>query len=201
MLNRCRLATLKSRDDQVANVLKKTEQALVSKRNDAGLIQNCITQALLQAMEAEVTIRCLPDQVDLVQSLLNNAAATYQQMTQQQVNIELDRKNFLQESKIGGIVLITKRGRLTIDNTLVARLNLISQQLLPEIRNTLFGENKNRKFKDWESLGQTQRALFVYTAQVIIRSSFSWVYNCVFMLHIHLFSAHTHTYIFFTFRV
>ena len=79
---------------------------------------------------------------------LQAAASTYNQMTQQNVKIELDTKNFLREDKIGGIVLITKRGRLTIDNTLVARLQLISQQLLPEIRGTLFGENPNRKFKD-----------------------------------------------------
>jgi len=76
------------------------------------------------------------------------ATATYKQMTQQTVKIELDQQNFLKPEKIGGIVLITKRGRLFIDNTLVARLQLISQQLLPEIRGTLFGENPNRKFRD-----------------------------------------------------
>jgi len=148
MLNRCRLATLKARDDQVGAVLKKTEQALVGKRNDRDLIQNCIIQALLQANEPEVTIRCLQDQQSMVEGLLNAAASTYNQMTQQTVKIELDTKYFLPAAKIGGIVLITKRGRLTIDNTLVARLQLISQQLLPEIRGTLFGENPNRKFKD-----------------------------------------------------
>lgn len=148
MLNRCRLATLKARDDQVKGVLKKTEQSLISKRNDRDLIQNCIVQALLQANEPEVTIRCIQDQQSMVEGLFNAAASTYNQMTQQNVKIELDTKNFLREDKIGGIVLITKRGRLTIDNTLVARLQLISQQLLPEIRGTLFGENPNRKFKD-----------------------------------------------------
>merc|ERR1712050_571254 len=148
MLNRCRLSTLKARDDQVAAVLKKTEQSLVAKRNDRELIQNCIVQALLQANEPEVTIRCLRDQRDMVEGLLNAAASAYNQMTQQTVKIELDSQNFLPDAKIGGIVLITKRGRLTIDNTLVARLQLISQQLLPEIRATLFGENPNRKFKD-----------------------------------------------------
>merc|ERR1712050_97648 len=148
MLNRCRLATLKARDDQVAAVLKKTEQALISKRNNQALIQNCIVQALLQANEPEVTIRCIQDQQSMVQGLLNVASTTYSQMTQQTVKIELDTNNFLPAAKIGGIVLITKRGRLTIDNTLVARLHLISQQLLPEIRGTLFGENPNRKFKD-----------------------------------------------------
>ena len=69
-------------------------------------------------------------------------------MTNKDINIEVDKQNFLNSEKIGGVMLITKRGRLTIDNTIVARLELISQQLLPEIRTTLFGANKNRRFND-----------------------------------------------------
>lgn len=35
-----------------------------------------------------------------------------------------------------------------VPNTLEARLELISQQLVPEIRTALFGRNVNRKFTD-----------------------------------------------------
>lgn len=35
-----------------------------------------------------------------------------------------------------------------IPNTLEARLELISQQLVPEIRTALFGRNVNRRFTD-----------------------------------------------------
>lgn len=35
-----------------------------------------------------------------------------------------------------------------ISNTLESRLELIAQQLIPEIRNALFGRNINRKFTD-----------------------------------------------------
>lgn len=35
-----------------------------------------------------------------------------------------------------------------VPNTLESRLELISQQLVPEIRNALFGRNVNRKFTD-----------------------------------------------------
>jgi len=148
MLNRCRLASLKSRDDLVKGVIDKTKQALISKRGDTELLTNCIVQALLQSMEADVLIRCMSDQVDLVEQLVNHAKATYQSMTNKDINIEVDKQNFLNSEKIGGVMLITKRGRLTIDNTIVARLELISQQLLPEIRTTLFGANKNRRFND-----------------------------------------------------
>ena len=71
MLNRCRLASLKSRDDLVKGVIDKTKQALISKRGDTELLTNCIVQALLQSMEADVLIRCMSDQVDLVDQLVN----------------------------------------------------------------------------------------------------------------------------------
>lgn len=35
-----------------------------------------------------------------------------------------------------------------VPNTLESRLELISQQLVPEIRQALFGRNPNRKFTD-----------------------------------------------------
>lgn len=37
---------------------------------------------------------------------------------------------------------------LQVSNTLESRLELIAQQLIPEIRNALFGRNLNRKFTD-----------------------------------------------------
>lgn len=37
---------------------------------------------------------------------------------------------------------------LQVPNTLEARLELISQQLVPEVRTALFGRNVNRKFTD-----------------------------------------------------
>lgn len=39
-------------------------------------------------------------------------------------------------------------GRIKISNTLETRLELIAQQLIPEIRTALFGINSNRKFND-----------------------------------------------------
>lgn len=38
--------------------------------------------------------------------------------------------------------------RTQVANTLESRLELIAQQLVPEIRNALFGRNMNRKFND-----------------------------------------------------
>lgn len=39
-------------------------------------------------------------------------------------------------------------GKIEINNTFEERLRLLEHDALPSIRTTLFGENKNRRFKD-----------------------------------------------------
>jgi len=40
------------------------------------------------------------------------------------------------------------KGKIKVDNTLEARLAMIAQERLPQIRSALFGVNQNRKFND-----------------------------------------------------
>lgn len=61
---------------------------------------------------------------------------------------QLDKENYLPVECCGGVELLAHRGRIKIANTLEARLDLIAQQLVPQIRNALFGKNVNRKFTD-----------------------------------------------------
>lgn len=46
------------------------------------------------------------------------------------------------------IHIILFLGRIKVSNTLETRLELIAQQLVPDIRSALFGSNPNRKFDD-----------------------------------------------------
>ena len=48
----------------------------------------------------------------------------------------------------GGVELFAQRGKIKVNNTLEARLAMISQNKLPETRTALFGANENRKFRD-----------------------------------------------------
>lgn len=148
MLNRNRLQLLKSRDDQISNVIEKTKQQLSSQRNSQELLENIIVQSLLQVTEPEVTFRCVEDQFRLVQEALPSAVSKYTEMTGKKVDCKIDDSKFLTPDRIGGVVLITKKNRLVVDNTLMARVELVSRQLLPEIRTILFGKNGNRKFMD-----------------------------------------------------
>lgn len=48
----------------------------------------------------------------------------------------------------GGVIIFNGTGKIDINNTLDERLKLLEIEALPSVRETLFGENKNRKFKD-----------------------------------------------------
>ena len=48
----------------------------------------------------------------------------------------------------GGVELLTRQGKIKVDNTLEARLNMVAHNNLPQMRNSLFGANTNRKFFD-----------------------------------------------------
>ena len=53
-----------------------------------------------------------------------------------------------QTSSAGGIEMYAHKGKIKVDNTLEARLQMIAENTMPQIRTALFGANENRKFND-----------------------------------------------------
>ncbi|XP_037927225.1 V-type proton ATPase subunit E-like [Teleopsis dalmanni] len=99
-------------------------------------------------MEPQVLLRCREDDLDLIKEVLPHATQQYTENIKQDVNITVATDNYLPADTCGGVELIALNGRVKVPNTLESRLDLISQQLVPEIRNALFGRNTNRKFTD-----------------------------------------------------
>lgn len=56
------------------------------------------------------------------------------------------------DCRSGGVELVAQNGKFVVENTLESRLDLMSQQMVPELRTILFGRNPNRKFTDWKCL-------------------------------------------------
>lgn len=48
----------------------------------------------------------------------------------------------------GGVFILNGTGKIDINNTFEERLKLLETDALPAVRTILFGENKNRKFRD-----------------------------------------------------
>nr|AWI63385.1 vacuolar ATP synthase subunit E [Sogatella furcifera] len=152
MLNQARLKALKVREDHVRSVLEESRKRLGEvTRNPAKykeVLQYLIVQGLLQLLEANVVLRVREMDVSLIEGILGLCTEQYTKLTGKEVSVKVDSENFLPAETCGGIELFARSGRIKVPNTLEARLELISQQLVPEIRVALFGRNPNRKFAD-----------------------------------------------------
>jgi V-type H+-transporting ATPase subunit E len=152
MLNAARLKVLKAREDHVANVLDEAKRKLAEITKDQGtyknLVQQLITQGLLQLLEANVLLRCRQADLSLVESVMAPALATYKEKTGKECNLKVDQESFLNPNVGGGIELLAQKGKIKISNTLDARLDMIAKQMIPAIRTSLFGRNVNRRFAD-----------------------------------------------------
>jgi len=161
-LNQSRLKLLKAREEGVQKILAVAHDRLAQLSKDqkqyAVLVKALILQGLLKLREPKVDIVCRKEDVNLVQTLLGEAAAMYQQKVGQAVHLEIDSKTFLPSGRehsqkegefcSGGIVLSSHEGKIICSNTLDARLAMCFEQNLPTIRNTSYGRSLTRKHND-----------------------------------------------------
>lgn len=150
--NQARLKVLKAREDHVYGVVEEARRRLGQITSDpdryGAVLQALITQGLFQLLEPQVTVRCRQADVSLVQSVLEGAMAQYKEATKGktcQVNVD---DVYLPANVCGGVEMHTRGNRIKVTNTLESRLDLLSSQMLPEVRTALFGRNANRKFDD-----------------------------------------------------
>ncbi|KAJ8709204.1 hypothetical protein PYW07_009030 [Mythimna separata] len=152
MLNQARLKVLKVREDHVRNLLDEARKRLAevpkNQKMYGELLTSLVVQALFQLMENAVTLRVRQADKQLVESVLGKAQNDYKAKIKKDTVLKIDPDNWLSPDTCGGIELVALKGRIKICNTLESRLELIAQQLLPEIRTALFGRNPNRKFTD-----------------------------------------------------
>lgn len=152
MLNQARLKVLKVREDHVRNVLDEARKRLGEVTQDISqyreILKLLIIQGLCQLTESHIIIRVRQIDLPLVESLLDSVQDAYKQITKKDVTVKIDQDNFLSSDSCGGVDLLAAKGRIKVSNTLETRLELIAQQLIPDIRSALFGSNPNRKFND-----------------------------------------------------
>lgn len=148
MLNQARLKVLREGEEHIGKVLEEARRHLGDITRDEPryreLLERLILQSLLRLLETEATVCCRPKDKKLIDT--DTVARKYQALTGQTVQLSLEGN--LSESICGGVELVSKRGRIRVCNTLESRLDMISHQLLPQIRTALFGRNPNRKFND-----------------------------------------------------
>jgi len=113
-----------------------------------------VCQSLYQLMEPTAVVRCRKCDSTLVGGLIKDAVSQYKQNTGKEVTLTLDTVNHLppkddpHEPCAGGVKLFTPDGKIAVDNTLNARLQVVLAQKLPDVKIMLFGRSTQRKHID-----------------------------------------------------
>mmetsp|Transcript_71871 Transcript_71871/g.163152 ORF Transcript_71871/g.163152 Transcript_71871/m.163152 type:complete len:233 (+) Transcript_71871:85-783(+) len=156
-INKQRLEKIKARQEVMNKVAQDSKQKLVTELKDAAkskaFITKLIVQGLLMLLEQDVTIRCREADKALVQSILKQAADDYAKVIKVETGatrtcrLTLDEKQYLPpapvegregKSCLGGVMLFCQNGKISIDNTIDLRLQLVMEQDKPAIRSLLF---------------------------------------------------------------
>lgn len=152
LMNQSRLKVLKARDDMITDLLNEARQRLAEIVKDPAkyspLLEGLVLQGFYRLLEPKVTIRCRPQDVDLVQVAVDKNIPVYKEAVKSNIAVRIDKERFLPSEICGGVELYNDNGKIKVCNTLESRLELIAQQMIPEIRVSLFGANPNRKFLD-----------------------------------------------------
>eukprot|EP00343_Euplotes_focardii_P009447 CAMPEP_0205823534 /NCGR_PEP_ID=MMETSP0206-20130828/17138_1 /ASSEMBLY_ACC=CAM_ASM_000279 /TAXON_ID=36767 /ORGANISM="Euplotes focardii, Strain TN1" /LENGTH=248 /DNA_ID=CAMNT_0053120831 /DNA_START=20 /DNA_END=766 /DNA_ORIENTATION=- len=156
-VNEAKFRVMRERDTKIKELKNETLDRLAEvSRNPKypELIRFCISQGLLNLMEAKVTLRCRKEDLEIVQGQVKAAIDMYDDVLHKHSGVKLpctvvvDEENFLAPGPVegsdaescGGGVELSARGRqLICRNTLDSRLDLAFGMLLPEVRGLLFG--------------------------------------------------------------
>ncbi|KAL4565464.1 hypothetical protein LXL04_029560 [Taraxacum kok-saghyz] len=157
-LNAARIKVLQAQDDLVCAMREAASKDLLNvthikfhqHHNYEGLLKALIVQGLLRLKEPSVLMRCRKEDLQLVESVVNDAKAEYAEKAgvhEPEVVIDTiylpsgpshDDPHALSCS--GGVVLASRDGKIVFENSLDARLDVAFRGKLPEIRKLLFSQ-------------------------------------------------------------
>lgn len=168
--NKTRLRLLSARQELLDDLFDQANNKLADITTDAAkyqdILKNLILEGLYALNESKITLRCRSKDDDVVRKAADAAQAEYKdKMDGRETDITIDDKDKLPDEtyaldllpqhdcllillRSGGVTIVNSTGRIDINNTFEERLRLLQSEALPSVRATLFGENKNRKFKD-----------------------------------------------------
>ncbi|PVV05303.1 hypothetical protein BB560_000180 [Smittium megazygosporum] len=152
MINKSRLQLLKKRQEILDQIFDQAFESILDHTKDPNKYKVLLTELCVQAFEKlvenDVVVQTTERDSEIVASILDDAKRKYLEDTGASINVSLDTKNFLSNDCGGGVVVVTRSNNIQVENTLRARLNICSQELLPVIRVTILGHSPNRKFFD-----------------------------------------------------
>lgn len=147
-INACRLDVQSHRNNLLEDLKRDLDvklRAVIKDQNKyRDLLKKLIVQGLIRLLEKRVTIKCRREDVELVNSVLEEVSAEYIKFMKDNVNrdveveLEVTDKLYLNDEDIGGVVLYCNGFKIVFDNSLKSRLQLCFDDSVPDFRNQLF---------------------------------------------------------------
>jgi V-type H+-transporting ATPase subunit E len=141
--NEARLEVLLARDAVMLDAYKEATSALkeISETDPEAyetLLSDLMLQGLIKLRDPEVLVRCREQDLDSVRDVLPAIPEMYLAAVGQPIELRVDSSKFLSDSACGGVALLSKGGRVVVENTFQSRLDIAYQQNMPAIRKILF---------------------------------------------------------------
>ncbi|KAI5476761.1 hypothetical protein MNV49_007351 [Pseudohyphozyma bogoriensis] len=146
--NKSRLQLLETREELLEKVFddarSKLKDTVSDSKKYAELLKGLILQSLFTLMEKDVSIIIRSEDAKLAKDAAKTAADEFKKEAGFDVKYEI--KEDLPKTCAGGVSVKGYGNKITVTNTLDERLRLLEEKMLPEIRESLFGKNENRRF-------------------------------------------------------
>ncbi|KAL2136054.1 hypothetical protein VTI74DRAFT_5634 [Chaetomium olivicolor] len=150
--NKTRLRVLGARQELLDEIFSAAEKRLGEAAQDEkryeGVLKGLLLEGFYAMREPELQVRARKADYEVVKRAIEAAQQEYKERVGSEVKATVDEGNDLPEGSAGGVVIVGGNGKIDIDNTFEARLDLLRESALPAMREALFGKNPNRKFYD-----------------------------------------------------
>ncbi|KAG0260197.1 V-ATPase V1 sector subunit E [Mortierella polycephala] len=148
-INKSRMTLLLTRQQMLDDLFAESRDQVLKATKDKSKYEKFLADALVQALfrllESEVTVKHRKADKETIERLLPDVKARYEEATKQSIDIEL-LDDYLPTDSAGGVIVAGNGGRTVCNNTPEARLAILEEAMLPDVRNMLFGQSPNRRF-------------------------------------------------------
>ncbi|KAF7553028.1 hypothetical protein G7046_g7217 [Stylonectria norvegica] len=150
--NKTRLRVLGARQELLDSIFEDAQKKLADGSKDKGKYQKVLQGLILQGFyamnESNLQIRSRKKDFEPVKKAIDEAIKEYKKQVGKDITAKVDEAQPLPEGITGGVSIVGGSGKIDINNTFEARLELLEESAAPAVREALFGLNPNRKFFD-----------------------------------------------------
>ncbi|CAH0039143.1 unnamed protein product [Clonostachys solani] len=150
--NQTRLKVLGARQELLNGIFDEAQKKLVEGAKDKAKYQKTLRGLILEGFyalhEPELQIRAKKADFDVVKKAIAEAEKDYKKEVGKDIKGTIDESKPLAEGLTGGVVIVGGNGKIDVNNTFEARLEILQDSAAPAVREALFGKNPNRKFFD-----------------------------------------------------